>query len=81
MFIWDGKQFKEVPTATGNKLVAEGKAIDMSKHDGSHVESLERMFDRPFYKNKMMTTKAEEPKEQAPAKKPTRRAKPAAKKA
>ena len=79
MFIWDGKQFKEVPTAVGEKMVSEGKAIDMSKHDGSHVERLDRMFERPFYKNKMMQSEpAEEAK--APAKKAAK-AKPATKKA
>ena len=86
MFIWDGKQFKDVPTAVGEKMVSEGKAIDMSKHDGSHVERLDRMFERPFYKNKMMQTepakkaKAPAKKTKAPAKKPAK-AKPATKKA
>ena len=79
MFIWDGKQFKDVPTAVGEKMVAEGKAIDMSKHDGSHVERLDRMFERPFYKNKMMQSEPAE-KAKAPAKK-TAKAKPATKKA
>ena len=79
MFIWDGKQFKEVPTAVGEKMVSEGKAIDMSKHDGSHVERLDRMFERPFYKNKMMKT--EEPKASKPVAKKTAKAEPATKKA
>jgi len=57
MTIWDGKQLKEVPTAVGQKMVSEGKAIDLSKHDGAHLEGLERMFARPFYQNKMMQTK------------------------
>ena len=60
MIIWDGKQLKEVPTSVGQKMVSEGKAIDLSKHDGAHLEGLERMFARPFYQNKMMQT--EKPK-------------------
>ena len=79
MFIWDGKQFKDVPTEVGKKMVSEGKAIDMAKHDGSHVERLDRMFERPFYKNKMMQSEPAE-KAKAPAKK-TAQAKPATKKA